>query len=61
MFNFFHIERTQVWVSWVAQSVKHLTSFQVIISQFVGSSLILGSLLSAQSLLWIFCLLLLEK
>ena len=41
--------------AWVAQSVKRLTSAQVMISQFVGSSPTLGSALTAQvwSLLWI--------
>ena len=37
--------------AWVAQSVKHLTSAQVTISQFVSSSPTSGSLLSVQSLL----------
>ena len=36
--------------AWVAQSVKHPTSAQVTISQFVSSSLALGSVLTAQSL-----------
>ena len=35
---------------WVAQLVKHPTSTQVMISQFVGSSPVLGSVLTAQSL-----------
>ena len=39
--------------TWVAQSVKWLTSAQVMISQFGSSSPTPGSLLSAQSLLWI--------
>ena len=34
----------------MAQSVKHLTLAQVMISQFVGSSLTSGSVLTAQSL-----------
>ena len=34
----------------MAQSVKRPTSAQVMISQFVGSSLALGSVLTAQSL-----------
>ena len=34
----------------MAQSVKHLTSVQVMISQFVSSSPILGSVLTARSL-----------
>ena len=33
----------------VAQSVKHTTSAQVMISRFVGSSPVLGSVLTAQS------------
>ena len=36
--------------AWVAQSVKHLTSAQVMISRFVGLSPALGSMLTAQSL-----------
>ena len=36
--------------AWVAQSVKHLTLAQVMISQFVGSSPVSGSVLTAQSL-----------
>ena len=35
---------------WVAQLVKRLTSAQVMISQFVGSSPTLSSVLTAQSL-----------
>ena len=38
------------WGAWVAQSVKHLTLAQVMISQFVGSSPVSGSVLTAQSL-----------
>ena len=34
----------------MAQSVRHLTSAQVVILQFVGSSPALGSVLTAQSL-----------
>ena len=41
---------------WVAQSVKHLTSAQVMISWFMSSNPTSSSLLSAQSLLQIFCL-----
>ena len=37
------------WDGWVAQSVKHLTSDQVMISQFTGLSPALGSVLTAQS------------
>ena len=36
--------------TWVAQSVEHVTSAQVMISQFVGSSSSSGSVLTAQSL-----------
>ena len=36
--------------AWVAQSVKHLTSTQVMISQFVSSSPASGSVLTARSL-----------
>ena len=36
--------------AWVAQSVKHPTSAQVMISRFVSSSPALGSVLTAQSL-----------
>ena len=36
--------------TWVAQSVKHLTSAQVMISQSVGSSPASGSVLTPQSL-----------
>ena len=36
--------------TWVAPLIKHLTSAQVMISWFVGSSLASGSVLTAQSL-----------
>ena len=36
--------------AWVAQSVKRLTSAQVTISRFMGSSPASGSVLTAQSL-----------
>ena len=36
--------------AWVVQSVKRLTSAQVMISRFVSSSLASGSVLTAQSL-----------
>ena len=39
-----------IWGTWVAQSVEHLTSTQVMISQSVGSSPTSGSVLTAQSL-----------
>ena len=35
--------------AWVAQSVKHLISVQVVISRLVGSSPASGSVLTAQS------------
>ena len=38
------------WAAWLAQLVKHATSAQVMISQSVGSSPVLGSVLTAQSL-----------
>ena len=38
------------WGTWAAQSVKHLTLAQVMISQFVGLSPASGSVLTAQSL-----------
>ena len=38
-----------MWVAWVAQSVKHLTSAQVMISRFVSSSPAWGSLLLTQT------------
>ena len=40
----------QRWGTWVAQSVEHLASVQVMISQLVGSSPASGSVLTAQSL-----------
>ena len=42
--------KIQVRGTWVAQSVKRLTSAQVMISQLVGSSPVSGSMLSVQSL-----------
>ena len=36
--------------AWVAQSVKHPTSAQVMISQFVSSGPVSGSVLTARSL-----------
>ena len=38
------------WCAGVAQSGKHLTSARVMISHFVGSSPVLGSVLTARSL-----------
>ena len=42
--------------AWVAQSVECTTLAQVMISQFMGSSLCPGFALIAQILLWILCL-----
>ena len=39
-----------VWGTWVAQSVKHPTSAQVMISRFVSLNPASGSVLRAQSL-----------
>ena len=39
-----------LWGAWVAQSVKRPTWAQVMILWFVGSSPVLGSVLTAQSL-----------
>ena len=44
------VEPTKNRGAWVAQSLKHLTSAQVTISQLVGWSPASGSLLTAQSL-----------
>ena len=44
------IKKACCWAAWVAQSVERLTSAQVMISQFVGSSLGSGSVLTAWSL-----------
>ena len=41
--------------TWVAQSVKHPTSAQVMISRFMGLSPTSGSLLSWRSPLWLLC------
>ena len=38
------------WGPWVAQSVKRPTSAQVMISQFMSSSLVSGSVFTAQCL-----------
>ena len=43
-------KRQLSWGTWVAQSVKCLTSSQVIISQFMGSNPVSDSELTAQSL-----------
>ena len=50
------LKRCMTWSAWVAQLVKCLTLAQVMISWFVSSSPTVGSLLSAQSWLWILCL-----
>ena len=42
--------------AWVAQLVKHPTLAQITISPFISSSPASGSLLSAQSPVWILCL-----
>ena len=44
------LKKTLPWGTWVAQSVKHLTSAQVTIFQFMGSRPPLGSVLTVQSL-----------
>ena len=44
------VRKSNVRGAWVAQSVGHPTSAQVMISQFVSSSPSLGSVLTAQSL-----------
>ena len=45
-----HQENEVLWGTWVAQSVKQQTSAQVMISWFVGSNPVSGSMLTAQSL-----------
>ena len=44
------LEWASQWGAWVAQWIERPTSAQVMISQVVGSSPVLGSVLSAQSL-----------
>ena len=44
------IRRPRCWGAWVAQSVEPQASVQVMISQFVSSSSVSGSVLTAQSL-----------
>ena len=44
-------EELRGWGTWVAPLVKHLTSAQVMISQFMSLSPTSGSVLTAQSLL----------
>ena len=46
----YNIFKTKFRGTWVAQSIKRLTSAQVMISQFVSSSPASGSVLTAQSL-----------
>ena len=50
------ILKIQLWGAWVAQSVKHPTSAQVLISRFMSSSPTSGSVLTTWSLLRILCL-----
>ena len=50
--NILHQEKFHKRGTWVAQSVKRLTSAQVMISRSVSSSPALGSVLTAQSLEW---------
>ena len=45
-----HLKNTDKQGAWVAQLVKRPTSAQVMISWFVGSSPVSGSVLTAQSL-----------
>ena len=45
-----HKNNIRVWGAWVAQPVMRPTSAQVMISQFVGSSHVSGSVLTALSL-----------
>ena len=44
------LENSIEWGAWVAQSVKHPTSAQVMISQSMSSSSAFGSVLTAWSL-----------
>ena len=44
------LKNKQPWGTWVAQLVKHLTLAQVMVSQFVSSSPVSGSVLTGQSL-----------
>ena len=50
------IELILKWGTWVAQSVKHWSLAQIMISRFMSVSPTSGYLLSAQSPLWILCL-----
>ena len=44
------IRKYYMWGAWVAQSIKHPTSAQVMTLWFVSLSPVLGSVLTAQSL-----------
>ena len=44
------VRKEGFWVAWVAQSVECPTSARVMISRFMGSSPVSGSVLTAQSL-----------
>ena len=44
------LKKVKYWGTWVAQLVKHLTSAQVMTSQFMGSIPMSGSVLTVQSL-----------
>ena len=46
----FRLLKTSHWGVWVAQSIERLTSAQVVISQFEGSSPASGSVLTVRSL-----------
>ena len=47
---FLPLKKKGKWGAWVAQSAKSLTSAQVMISRFLGSSPASGSVLTVQSL-----------
>ena len=47
---FLSLKKQKHWGAWVTQSVNCLTSAQVMISQFVGSSSVSGPVLTAQGL-----------
>ena len=49
--NLTKLQKRHSWGAWVTQSVKHLTSAQVMVSWFLRSSPASGSKLSAHSLL----------
>ena len=54
-YNFFDFKTYERLGAWVAQSVKYPTVAQVIISQFVSSSLTSGPALTAQGLPLMLC------